>query len=256
MINQYHHTKIEKIIEHSDIVRSFIFDNPLKSKPGQFAMVWLPGVDEKPISLSANNRITVKKIGPFTGKIFEKASGSYLDIRGPYGNGFPDVAMNTAIGGGVGIAPLAHFLSQNYPSVNHFVIAGKTGSDLIFLEDLIKKYGLDRVTAVTEDGSYGKKGMITDIDIPRADHNYFICGPEIMMKKVAEKLVSEGTNPSRIYLSMERYMKCGVRICGNCSFSGHSICGDGPVFRYDQIKDLPHFNESYHRTRTGELKKK
>lgn len=256
MRNQYHHTKIEKIIEHSDTVRSFVFDADLKSKPGQFAMVWLPGVDEKPISLSATNRITVKKIGPFTGKIFEKAAGSYLDIRGPYGNGFPDVIMNTAIAGGVGIAPLAHFLGNNHPSVNQFVIAGKTESDLIFLDDLIQKYTLDKVTAVTEDGSYGEKGMITDIAIPKSDHNYFICGPEIMMKKVAEKLVSDGADPSRIYLSIERYMKCGAGVCGGCSFSGRSVCRDGPIFRYSQIKDLPHFKDGYHRTRTGELKKK
>jgi dihydroorotate dehydrogenase electron transfer subunit len=256
MINQYHHTKIESIIEHSDNVRSFIFDEHLKSKPGQFAMVWLPGVDEKPISLSAPNRITVKKIGPFTEKLFEKAAGSYLDIRGPYGNGFPDVVLNTAIGGGVGIAPLAHFLGQNYPSVNRFVIAGKTESDLIFLDDLIQKYGTDNVTAATEDGSYGEKGLITDIDIPKSDHNYFICGPEIMMKKVAEKLVGDGAAPSRIYLSLERYMKCGGGVCRSCSVSGLSVCSDGPVFRYDKIKDLPHFKEGYHRTRTGELKKK
>ncbi len=262
MRNQYHHAKIEEIIEHNENTRSFILDVNFKSVSGQFAMVWLPGIDEKPFSLSGPNMITVKKVGPFTEKLFEKTNG-YLDVRGPYGNGFPHTAKNTAIGGGCGIAPLIHLLSDNFPSVTRFVLAGKTKSDLIFLEKIIEtfkkspsiNYSSENVIAVTEDGSYGIKGLVTDVDIQESDYNYFMCGPEIMMKNVAEKLVKKDVNPERIYISMERYMKCAVGVCGNCSFSGYRVCADGPVFRYDKIKDLPHFNK-YERTRTGELVEK
>jgi len=257
MRNQYEHTRIEDIIEHNENMRSFVFDDLFKSKPGQFAMVWLPGIDEKPISLSGKTRISVKKVGPFTEKLFEKSKGDYLDIRGPYGNGFTEMGYSTLIGGGCGIAPLAYFFSESKLPFLSFVLAGKTRNELIFLDDLIANEQLKAgnnncIFTVTEDGSEGKKGLVTDIEIPKAAGNYYICGPEIMMAKVAEKLVSQGADPSKIYLSMERYMKCAMGICGNCSFDGYRVCADGPVFRYDQVKDLPHFNK-LHRTRTGEL---
>ena len=263
MRNQYYHAHIEEIIEHSEDIRSFVLDIDFEFKPGQFAMVWLPGVDEKPFSLSGRSRITVKKVGPFTERLFEKKK-DYLDIRGPYGNGFPiDIASNTAIGGGMGIAPLIPLLGFGFPGPNitNFVLAGKNKKDLIFLEDIIKTFeefsalNPENIIGVTEDGSYGKKGLVTDVDIPKSERNYYICGPEIMMKKVAEKLVNKGVRSDNIYLSLERYMKCVVGICGNCSFSGYSVCTDGPVFRYDKIRDLPHFNK-FNRTRTGELVRK
>lgn len=94
---------------------------------------------------------------------------------------------------------------------------------------------------------------ITDVNIPKTKNNYYICGPEIMMKAVAEKLITLGINSEQIYLSLERYMKCGIGICGSCSYSGYRICADGPIFRYDKIKNLSHFNKAG-RTRTGELK--
>jgi dihydroorotate dehydrogenase electron transfer subunit len=235
-------------------------------------MVWLPGIDEKPISLSLNNEITVKKVGPFTEKLFEKKQGDYLDIRGPYGNSFPgsNRGFITFIGGGCGMAPIVYsFLRyQNFftPRAQHLLIlAGKNKSDILFLDRIKQEYNRSPsfgkesadfnfkkdITIVTEDGSLGKKGLVTDIDIPET-MDYHICGPEIMMAKVAEKLVHQGAEPSRIYLSMERYMKCAVGICGNCSFDGYRVCADGPVFSYDKVKDLPHFNK-LHRTRTGEL---
>ncbi len=264
MKNQYYHAKIEKIIEHNNDIRSFVFDSlfdSTHSNPGQFAMVWLPGLDEKPFSLSGQNMITLKKVGPFTEKLFEKSKDDHLDIRGPYGNGFPSTVFSTLIGGGCGIAPLFYFVSKLEPLGLSFVLAGKTKKDLIFLEDITKilknnvYYTENEIVAVTEDGSYGIKGVVTDAKIPKADGNYYVCGPEIMMKKVAEKLIKEGTKSERIFLSLERYMKCGIGICGNCPFSGYRVCTDGPVFRYDKIKDLPHFNK-YKRTRTGELTSK
>jgi dihydroorotate dehydrogenase electron transfer subunit len=265
--NQYHHVRLEKIIEYGQDFRTFRFNHlPFRSSPGQFVMVWLPGVDEKPFSLSTSETITVKKVGPFTEKLFEKKKGDYLDVRGPYGNGFPEVHecnIINLIGGGCGIAPLFYFMTDSTWHINRFVMAGKTKSDLIFLSGIERMLGdrfdqsyLDKtLIPVTEDGSYGEKGLATDVDIPKSDYPYYICGPEIMMAKVAEKLVEQGVKPSKIYLSMERYMKCAMGICGECSFDGYRVCADGPVFTYDKVKDLPHFNRM-HRTRTGELVEK
>ena len=246
MRNQYYHVKIEKIIEHSENLKSFVLDINFSSKPGQFVMVWIPGLDEKPFSLSGKNMITVKKVGPFTEKLFEIKEG-YLDIRGPYGNNFPELeGKNIAIGGGCGIAPIYYLFSEKL--AENCILAGKTKLELLFLEEMKKT---SDIITVTDDGSCGNKGIATDIDIPKSD-NYFICGPEIMMKAVAEKLVNDGVNPSNIYLSMERYMKCAVGLCGSCSLSGYMICSDGPIFSYDKIKDLPHFNR-FKRKKTGEL---
>jgi len=251
MRNQYRHLRIEKIIEHNERTRSFVLNGNITSNPGQFVMVWLSGIDEKPISLSSVDRITVRNVGPFTAALFEKRKGDYIDIRGPYGNGFNVTGKNTLIGGGCGIAPLMYLVEKN--AASGMVLAGRTKSDLIFLDEIIERIGANNVIGVTEDGSYGIKGLATDASIPRAEHHYYMCGPEIMMKKIGEKLSNEGVDPSFIYLSMERYMKCAIKECGNCSFSGYSVCSDGPVFRYDMVKDLPHFNEK-HRTRTGELR--
>jgi len=253
MRSQYHRAQIEMIIDHSEDLRSFIFatEEKIKSNPGQFVMVWLPGVDEKPISLSNENMITVKKIGPFTEKLFEKKEGEHIEIRGPYGNSFPSAGKNTVVGGGCGIAPLAYYIERYCHWIAGAVLAGKTKSDLIFLEDIMEH---TNVVAVTEDGSHGIKGLATDAEIPEGER-YLVCGPEIMMQKVAEKLIDTDVDPKRICVSMERYMKCAVGICGNCSFSGYRVCADGPIFRYDQVKDAPHFNK-YERIRTGELVKK
>lgn len=270
--NQYVHTCIEDIIEHKDDVRSFILVDPFSnSYAGQFAMVWLPGVNEKPISFSAPHMITVRKVGPWSEKLFEKKKGQYLDIRGPYGNGFPLIGSSTLIGGGCGIPPLFYMFANSKIRGLSFVLAGKTKEELLFLDRIVRKaeeskhYPGGKVIAVTDDGSYGEKGVAAEADIPRSHGNYLLCGPEIMMKTVAERLVNKGVrssdgegekwekiDASRIYLSMERYMKCGVGICGNCSFSGERVCADGPVFRYDQISSLPHFNE-FGRSRTGEI---
>jgi len=263
MRNQYHHVHIDRIIEHSEDVRSFIFDNGglnFDSKPGQFVMVWLPGIDEKPFSLSSKNMITVERVGPFTEKLFQKKRG-FLDIRGPYGNGFPRMRFSTIIGGGCGIAPLHHFIGDSVPGLS-YVLAGETRDDLIFLEDFLKSveegkhYSGNKVVTATKDGSHGIKGIATDIEIPDKGGDFYVCGPEVMMQKVAVKLVNEGVKDKRIFLSMERYMKCGGMgpRCGSCLISGYPVCSDGPVFRYDKIKDLSHFNK-FRRTRTGELEK-
>ena len=93
------------------------------------------------------------------------------------------------------------------------------------------------------------QGLLTDLEIPNNGGNFYICGPELMMNAVAEKLIHENVDPSKIYVSMERYMKCAVGICGNCEIEGYRVCADGPGFNYKDIGELP----KHGRTRTGEL---
>jgi NAD(P)H-flavin reductase len=63
-----------------------------------------------------------------------------------------------------------------------------------------------------------------------------ICGPEIMMRFSVLELVQAGLPEDKIYITMERNMKCAVGFCGHCQFGPAFICKDGPVFRYDRIK--------------------
>jgi dihydroorotate dehydrogenase electron transfer subunit len=272
MFHQYYRTRIRDITRHGPNIQTFTLDLQLEgSKPGQFIMVPLDGldtkegVDEKPFSLSGLDRFTVRRIGPFTQKLFEKQVGDHLRVRGPYGSGtFPIGSGNIAIGGGCGIAPLAFYLQQHqFPTLlDGMVLAAKTKDELAFVDEAVRYFrwqGLDgRLIVMTEDGSLGNRGLVTDAQIPPGKR-YLVCGPEPMMANVAENLVRNGVASSDIFLSLERYMKCAIGICGECSFSGYRVCSDGPVFTYQTIleaskltPELNHFNR-FHRTRTGEL---
>ncbi|RLG14339.1 MAG: dihydroorotate dehydrogenase electron transfer subunit [Candidatus Nanohalarchaeota archaeon] len=253
MDNKYKCVKITKIITHNESNKTFIFDRSFDNViPGQFAMVWLPGVDEKPISFSAPDEITIKKIGPFTEKTFNLKEGDKLWLRGPYGKGYNNFEKPYYVfGGGCGIAPLKFFINKNIEKIKSIYLGCRSKTDVLFLKDFIQLAEQNDIelNIFTEDGSFGKKGMIIDTDEEFSDkYNYAVCGPERMIKAVADKI----NIPAQTYVSIERYMKCAIGLCGNCSFSGYRVCVDGPVFSYDIVKDLPHFC-SKRRTRTGEL---
>ncbi|OYT33940.1 MAG: dihydroorotate dehydrogenase electron transfer subunit [Candidatus Aenigmarchaeota archaeon ex4484_52] len=251
--DKYKCVKIAKIINHNEFNKTFIFDYSFKdAQPGQFAMVWLPGVDEKPFSFSSNNEITIKKIGVFTSEIFKLKQRDRLWLRGPYGKGYKDFKKPYYVfGGGSGIAPIKFFFQKNLEKTKGIYLAARTKTDVLFLEEFIKLSKQNNIELIvfTEDGSFGRKGIITGFEKKFSDEcNYAVCGPEKMMKAIADKI----NIPKQTYLSIERYMKCAIGLCGCCSFSGYRVCVDGPVFRYDKIKDLPHFAKK-RRTRTGEL---
>lgn len=273
-MNGYEYVGITETIEHNENLKSFRIDKDMYPQPGQFAMIWLPeyqeehkfincdgeevveACNEKPISFSNYDEFTVRKVGHFTDELFKKEKGDKMHVRGPFGNNFDQGTTHNSeykvlIGGGCGIAPMLFDLVYDC-STAKAVFAADSKKSIPYLENLVKENSEDLVI-VTEDGSYGEKGLITDIEIPKvANARYHICGPEIMMKFTAEKLVKEGVKEDKIYLSMERYMKCAVGICGNCAFDGYRVCADGPVFQYSKIGRLPHFNK-FGRSRTGEL---
>jgi len=125
------------------------------------------------------------------------------------------------------------FLAEKNPN-SEILVGGKTKEDVLFREEL-KRYGTLSVS--TEDGSLGYKGFVTDLIKRKQNNWYAICGPERMIKVAAEKI----NDPENIYVSLERYMKCGIGVCGSCSMSGYRVCTDGPVFQYSVIKDAEHF---------------
>jgi dihydroorotate dehydrogenase electron transfer subunit len=215
---------------------TLFFDGEVSCQPGQFMMVWLPRLGEKPFTLSYPNAITAKKAGKFTEALTSLRPGDAIGLRGPLGQGYPALKRPALIGGGVGIAELRLLaLSSESPTI---VLGGRTADEILFYEEF-KKIGTLKV--VTEDGSLGNKGLITDI-LPVEADSYAVCGPERMMVACRSILPDE-----RTYYAIERYMKCAVGLCGQCTCSGLRVCVDGPVFSGQSVSQMDDFG---HRRRS------
>ena len=216
-------------------VRAFRFKDGFDFKPGQFVMVWLPGVGEKPFSLAWNDLLVVKRVGPFTSRLFELEEGDRLWIRGPYGRGFEPVGKRAAlVGGGIGIPPLYAFARQYKHRFDEItLIYGARSKEELALID-IENYA-NEVVVTTDDGSAGRKGFPTDVLEERKDEfdGVYACGPEPMLKAVLRVM-----NYQNVQISAERYMKCGIGVCGSCNLGRYLVCRDGPVFDGFQLRGL------------------
>jgi dihydroorotate dehydrogenase electron transfer subunit len=225
---------IVRVKIETPLIRTFIFDKTFTFQPGQFVMVWVPGVDEIPMALSSENSITVQKVGDATGALFAMTPGAKLGIRGPYGNGFTRAEKVLAIAGGIGAAPILPLAHAD--SVMTFLLGARTESELLFLDQLDE---YTDVLIATDDGSLGYHGFVTalmdDLNLGSYDR-IAVCGPEVMMRAVLAKVAEKGL-AHKAEFSLHRYMKCGVGVCGSCCIdpSGLRVCRDGPVFPGDLL---------------------
>lgn len=238
--------EIREIIEESPQTKSFFFDFPGEVVPGQFFMIWIPGVDEIPISVSYSNGkrigMSVYEVGEATAAMNKKKVGEFVGVRGPYGKGFELKGKNICvISGGCGSAPLIYLAElAKSRGINVTAIVGaRTKEQLLFL-DRFGKCG--KVLTATDDGSGGHTGFVTEVlekEIGNFDYVY-TCGPEIMMKNALDICVK---NTVPMQASLERYMKCGMGICGSCMIDGLRVCADGPVFDDKVISKLKEFGK-------------
>ncbi len=239
---------ITTVVNETPTVKTFVFDKLFAFRPGQFCMVWIPGVDEIPMAFSAANSITVMKVGDATEALFSLKAGDKLGIRGPFGNGFSPSGKVLAIGGGIGVTPLFTLAASG--EVDTFILGARTREELVFADDLAK---VSDLKIATDDGTFGFHGFVTgildQIDVVSYD-TICVCGPEMMMKGILDRLVAKGIE-NRGQFSMHRYMKCAVGVCGSCCMDDHGlrVCKDGPVFTGDLIKtgEFAH----YHRGPSG-----
>jgi len=238
----------EKVMENPVTV-TFYFPYKIPSIPGQFLMVDVPGEEEIPISLSSERSITVKAIGDTTHKMLEIEEGDLIGIRGPYGNGFELVeGKKLVVGGGIGIAPLRYLI--RYLGKDMDIVYGvKTMEELIFVDELKASSTIFTI----EDGSFGEKGTVVDVLGSMSLGEYaqiYVCGPEMMIATILNLFEREGVL-SISQISIERYMKCGVGICGSCCIdpSGLRVCIDGPVFKGEMLKNSE--IGKYHRNGSG-----
>ena len=243
--------RVRRVEKETPTIKSLTFYDKACSQatPGQFVMVWVPGVDEIPMSLSTMgssgySAITVKRVGDASVALHNLKRGDLVGIRGPYGRGFTLTTGNVMIvGGGIGMAPLAPLaenLSKNSTQIT-LIIGAVTREELLFLgrmKRILSKVNAE-VVAATEDGSYGLKGLATDPVEPLLKRERFgmvyTCGPESMMQKMFQ-LAERHHTP--VQASLERIMRCSIGLCGSCVIGGFRVCRDGPVFGSEQLRKV------------------
>lgn len=229
--------------------------------PGQFNMLYAFGVGEAAISVSGDPADpafvhTVRNVGAVSSALEHLAPGAVIGLRGPFGTAWPvkpaegsDVII---VAGGLGLAPLRpaiYTILANRANYGRVVIlvGSRNPKDILFRHELEQwRRRLDVDIEVTVDHAdpdwRGSVGVVPKL-IPKAaidPHNAFglICGPEVMMRFSANALADAGMPAERIYVSMERNMKCAIGLCGHCQFGAAFICKDGPVMSYDRIAGI------------------
>jgi len=248
--NQLRITRIIDTRAESPTVKTFVFEDELcrRAKPGQFLMLWIPGVDEIPLSImdardDGRVAVSVRALGEATVALHQKRAGESVGVRGPFGNYFTfNGGKLLLVGGGTGVAPLM-FLTRRLISRTvgaTFVLGAKTRDELLFRSEL-EKVGAKRVRLVTstEDGSCGLTGLCTEplgqmLERERFDVVY-ACGPEQMILKVFELTEQRGVP---MQASLERLMRCAIGLCGSCVIGKYRVCTDGPVFTSKQLRHV------------------
>jgi dihydroorotate dehydrogenase electron transfer subunit len=229
--------------------------------PGQFIMVWVPSVDEVPMSLSqadsnGNWTITVKNVGECTNALHNLSEGDYIGVRGPLGNGFtfPDDKTQNVflVSGGIGTAPL-RFLAQELRKQGFsftFIEGVRQKSELLFDNDLQKECkDTSDLIFCTDNGSFGVEGFASTTfkaELNKCSEKElsntiaYTCGPELMMYQVF-KLCEEYQVP--LQASLERVMRCGCGLCGLCALEplGLLVCKDGPIFKSETLRQVDDF---------------
>ena len=236
--------RVEKKVIENPTHATLFFAHELSFKPGQFIMVWIPGVDEKPYTISFYSKerfsITIEAKGIFSKQAIALDKGDLVGIRGPFGNGFdvkPDEHV-AVVAGGCGMAPLAPLVEKL--NKNTILIHGARTKDYILYPD---RFNIQRLFC-TDDGSLGHKGVVTQVlEQQIASGKQFgmvyACGPEIMMYHVFK--ICE-TNNISCQVSLERYMRCGFGVCGACVCGSRVVCKDGPVFDSAALCEMKDFN--------------
>jgi len=252
---------ITQIIRETPSIITLRTDIELDAAPGQFVMVWVRGLDEIPMALSYPGSITVQRVGEATEALSRLDVGDSVGIRGPFGNGFEvkgegdgDGKGNKImiIAGGVGGAPLLPLAQQARSSgLDVTTLIGARTADELLFEEHFSKCGA--LSIATDDGSKGHHGFITgamdQFNLAGFDQ-FYICGPELMMKSVLDILQAAGLE-AMAQLSLHRYFKCGIGVCGACTIdpSGLRVCRDGPVLSGDLL--IKSELGKYHRDATG-----
>jgi len=244
-MNERQVVRVDEVIEESEDVRTLRFRCEGHILPGQFMMIWMPGVDEIPMSLSylgERKGVTVKPIGEATETLASLQPGDRIGVRGPFGQGFAISQSRTlCVGGGVGVAALMPVVASFKDRRNvDLAIGALRESELIF-EDR-GRGNCNQVHVSTDDGSKGFHGNAVEMVTPLIESGEFEmvmgCGPERMLRSLVDVCRK---NDVQSQMSLERFMKCGVGLCGSCAIDGRRVCADGPVFWDNELVEMSEF---------------
>lgn len=234
--------------------------HPFRCLPGQFAEISVFGFGEAPFSFSSlpsllgadgEFEITVKKVGSVSSALHHLGVGGAVGVRGPFGKGYPldefEGKELVIVGGGIGLAPLKPLIEIFMKKLPVKLFYGaRTPDDIVFGREMERWAGAGVKCNVTVDkGGSGWKGavgvvtrLIDDSSFDPANSVVAICGPPVMIRFSILSLQKKGFSDSKIWVSLERKMQCGMGKCGHCAVSGRYVCMDGPVFRFDEAKQL------------------
>jgi len=251
------------VITETPTIKTIRFkpEEPMSFETGQFVEITIPGVGEAPFTPSSKPsvkdfmEVSVMRVGKVTEKIHELKKDDVIGVRGPFGKGYPINDFKgkevLVVGGGCGFAPLRSLMYTLFEISGEFkkiFFRGgcKTPSELVYRDETgewAKRKDLDfKVTVDKGDNTWkGNVGLVTtivDVGMDYANGIAIVCGPPIMMKFAAHKLLDLGVKEHNLYLSMEKNMSCGLGQCGHCRLGTYYACKDGPVFTYDKIKNF------------------
>lgn len=254
---------IEKVITETPGIKTFVVrpENGFEFRCGQFAELTIPGVGEAPFAMSSSCykpdvlEFTVQNVGYMTSQLHQMKQGDTVGVRGPYGNGF---SLEDFYGrevllliGGVGFPPARALLYSLLKEKDKFTrilmcYGARTPEDIVYkyqIDEFQKKIELHLTVDQADKDWKHTEGVVTilmdKVKVDTKNSVGVVIGPPIMMKFGTLKLLDVGYKPKDIYLSMERKMYCGIGQCRHCMIDEYFICKDGPVFTYEQLKDLP-----------------
>jgi NAD(P)H-flavin reductase len=230
--------------------------------PGQFNMIYVPGVGEAAISISSDSETpetlehTIREVGSVTRAIKRLGVGGVVGLRGPFGRGWPldrlDGRDVVIVAGGIGLAPLRPVI---YRLLRHrdryrrviLLYGCRTPADRLYAQQLEQWAALETIDVlVTVDNAtadwVGPVGVVTKL-LPRLKVNadratVLVCGPRMLNRVAAWSFLQLHVPPEHVYVSLERNMHCGYGRCGHCQYGAKFVCKDGPVFRFDDIADI------------------
>jgi NAD(P)H-flavin reductase len=263
--------EILEVIDETPNIKTFVLkpERKFEFKPGQFVELTVAGVGEAPFAIASSPfqeqlEITIMRTfdpslgryGQVTSAIHQMKEGQVVGIRGPYGNSYPveasigkDVLI---VGGGIGLSTLRSFLLtllQDRKKYGRIVLfyGARTPADLAFRREYESWKQRGAEVHITVDvgtaGWTGNVGVVTTLfDRVKLDFKReiaVVCGPPIMIRFTVEKLLQVGYRPENIYVSLERKMRCGIGKCAHCNIGHYYVCKDGPIFSYQQVKDIP-----------------
>lgn len=260
---------VQKITQETPDVKTFRVVGPdgknlFDHMPGQCAMLSVPGVSEAMISITSSPAQTdymefsIKKAGKLTGWLHDMEEGQEITVRGPYGNDFPvetelkgqDLLF---IAGGIGVAPIHSVIDycidhrEDYGKLQ-VVYGARTPKDLVFYDEMtgpwkdVPNMEVDLTIDREAEGWDGHVGFVPTYAAelkPSTSMKVLVCGPPIMIKFTLQGLKELGFKDTQIFTTMEMRMKCGVGKCGRCNIGNKYVCKDGPVFRFDELGELP-----------------